>query len=239
MKTCVNIINNLYDYLTLLKHLESIALRNERIANSDFQMVHAVSIEYNTITLSLHTKNQTDRYDTLYFKALFHMQKDLGTCKEIYCVNTAVENELNAHISNAVPDAAMPWDDNKQDNYSKEIIDYLRIADRIANAGHLCSAGDDYSPGFFSKIIASDTALILKQINRHNSRSIDHKQDYHMRELEIIIPTNGNFDKRRHGSYYIGNMIVDFSDQSSPKNKTCGDRILKKIAEEKAAFDSR
>ena len=133
----------------------------------------------------------------------------------------------------------LPWSTNQRDNYSKEIIDYLIMADSIAGQSYLCSSGDDYYPGCFSTIEIGEDSILLQQTNHHNARSIDHKQNYTMRKLEITIPLKSPYHDR-DCDHKIGKMLINFSDRSSKQNKTCGDKILKMIEEEtqKFKFDS-
>jgi hypothetical protein len=114
----------------------------------------------------------------------------------------------------------------------------LTIADEIAKQAHHFSAGDDYRPGYYSEIALNDNGIVLKQINHWNARSIDHKKDYTLRNLEFYISLTEDKPKLSFQQEYIGKMIVLFSDRSSENKKRCADRILKKINEERLRFDS-
>jgi hypothetical protein len=115
---------------------------------------------------------------------------------------------------------------------------YLTIAESIARCAYHCTSGDDYRPGYFSEIIVTRESITLQQINHMHARSLDHKNSYSLRDLEFFIPVGPSPEDKLPllSDDHIGTMHIMFSDRSSGSNRTCGDRILEKIAEEKAAF---
>ena len=238
MDTCADILNNLHDYVSLVKRIKSFLSEKEgHNSDNDSLMIYTVSQAYKTIKLSIHIKDHHDSNSTLCFQAVFHVIDNHGCCKEIYCVNKDAENDVHQLILNAVGLAGLPWNSGQKGNYGKEIFDYLNICDRIAEESYLCSSGDDYYPGYFSAIEIKEDFIFLQQINYHNARSIDHKQNYTMRKLEITIPVKShNYDK--DCDHKIGKMLINFSDLSSKQNKLCGDKMLQKIEEEKSRFES-
>jgi len=235
--TSVNIISNLSDYVMLLKKLTSLLLEiDKEDPDRDMAMVPTVSLEYGTIKMLLHTKSTEQN---LVLQTVFDLQHGLGILKDMYCLNPKASREISKLISESNVNAAIPWDTHgKQINLSSDVINYLEISDRIAQQAYLCASGDDYHPGYFSSTVIKDGAITLEQINRHNSRSIDHKRDYHMRDLKITIPLQPIHGESPFCDFRIGDMMIEFSDTSSEQNRTCGKRIVHKIEEEAAKFGS-
>lgn len=104
---------------------------------------------------------------------------------------------------------------------SEEIIKNLSLADSIAALAYNCTSGDDYRPGNFSKIILTENEIELQQINHMNAKSLDHKKDYSLRSLIFKIDRKNPKEK----------MSIEFRDNSSANNKSCGDAIQKAIDE--------
>jgi hypothetical protein len=132
-----------------------------------------------------------------------------------------------------------PWQEKPHNKiYLNEgISDYLTIADTIASQAVNCASGDDYRPGNFSRISVSDDSIILSQINYMNSRSIDHKNDYSLRKLEVLIPLTVMESNDSLYDYRIGDMLIEFSDRSSPNNRQCGKAIKEQIEKTKADLE--
>jgi hypothetical protein len=161
---------------------------------------------------------------------------------ECYCEDTQRAEVLQKHFE---PLAADPASVNGSDT-DRIMIDaddldkYLTIAESIASTTYLCSAGDDYWPGFFSEININAERIILQQVNHMNSRSIDHKKNYTLRDLQFEIPLLNRPVTQKSSigweEHHIGTMHIRFSDRSSQSNKTCGDRIREKIEEEMRRF---
>jgi hypothetical protein len=122
--------------------------------------------------------------------------------------------------------------------HTSEMNRYLAVAESIAGCTYLCAAGDDYRPGYFSEITVDNEGVTLRQINHMNAKSLDHRNDYSLRDLEFFIPFNEVTDQSRlkFGEETIGKMRVSFSDRSSDNNRKCGDRVEEKIAEERLQF---
>jgi hypothetical protein len=126
--------------------------------------------------------------------------------------------------------------------FSETLGTYLTIAESIARCAYLCAKGDDYRPGYFSEIAIDEQEIMLRQINHMNAKSLDHKKDYSLRDLEFFIPLEesaGLAPKRLMiGEEYIGKMRVRFDDRSSENNRGCGDLIRSQMTEEKGRFGS-
>lgn len=135
----------------------------------------------------------------------------------IHCDDKSTEADVNSKLlstnwpgfqKNSTP---LPW--------STDITQQLEAIDNIASLALNCTAGDDYHPGNFSKILLTSTSIELQQINYMKAKSLDHKNDYSLRSLVFRLPLSGN-----------GKLITEFNDRSSDNNRHCGDRI-------KAALD--
>src|SRR6187549_708174 len=126
MKTCANILNNLFEYTSLLKSIKSIAFNSENQKdNSDVILIDTVAIAYDTVKLELHRKEQRDN-NVLYFRCEFQIEDGHGHYQDSYCVNKEVENDLIALIHNTVLGSGFEWDDNNtKGNFSSEVVNYL------------------------------------------------------------------------------------------------------------------
>ncbi len=193
----------------------------------------SVSLSYSSIKLKLTGSDENS--STLYFQCVFQIQQQQIKLVNVYAEQKNKQEEfmifVNEHLSGLSFNT-----DKSEATYSPTVINYLAIADAIAKQSYLCSSGDDYHPGYYSEIIIEETQLVLKQINRHNSRSIDHKNDYHLRELEFYIPLQPTEVKLAFQEESIGEMKLRFFDHSSQNNKSCGDRIKEQIEIEKLRF---
>lgn len=193
----------------------------------------SVSLSYSTIKLKL--AGIEENSSALYFQCVFQIQQQQIKLVNVYAEQKDLQEDLTFLVNKHIP--ALSFNTDTIDvKYSPTVINYLAIADAIAKQGYLCSSGDDYHPGYYSEIIMEETQFILKQINRYNSRSIDHKNDYHLRELEFSIPLQPTEIKLGFQEESIGEMKLRFFDHSSPNNKTCGDRISEQIETEKQRF---
>jgi hypothetical protein len=135
-----------------------------------------------------------------------------------------------------------PHASSDSSSLSSEVNAYLTMAESIATPAYLCAAGDDYRPGYFSEISLDANGITLEQINHMNSRSLNHKTDYSLRNLEFFIPLDDSPEQNKRpgiDTEYIGKMRVDFSDRSSENNRKCGDKIMEKLEEERAKFSMR
>lgn len=234
----IDLLSGLQDFISLLAKI-----RDHQISRlGDSEVVQTVSLRYDTVTLKLdirENQNESNRSLSLYLECTFRINGQKATCMEVYCKSQDLEKELKGFILQHTPAEGYAWNTRtKASRYSQEVLRYLDIADEIAKKGYLCSAGDDYRPGYFSEIIVRDKSIVLRQVNHWNSRSIDHKNDYHMRDLEFLIPLHPTEEKKSsiHYNDQIGEMLIHFSDRSSKNNKHCGDAIQEEILGEKSGF---
>jgi hypothetical protein len=234
--TTIELLGGLQAYVALLATLRDL----ETQKNPGEQYSSTVSLSYNTLTLKLDVISesaQDRRSSLLYLQCTFRIAQQNVFFSEIYCQNNEREKELKDLIVHHTPAAGRAWNPVVQANiYKPEVVRYLAIADEIAKEGDSCSQGDNYSPGYFSEIIVADKEIELKQINHWNARSIDHKDDYHLRDLKFFIPLHSNEEKISRHDYAIGKMFIDLSNRSSRNNRHCGDKIREKIELEKLRY---
>jgi hypothetical protein len=228
------IISNLFEYTALFRTITSFVQGiNKQNGKPPLAITSRVSIEYNTITAAMDVNNGDN--SSLYLNAEFSIGNNDSSLQDVYCTDNDVCDDVRKLITTG--GQALRWDNSKQKiDCREEIVNYLQISDRIGEQCYACASGDNYHPGFFSSISMNDEVIILTQINRHNSRSIDHKRDYHMRDLKITIPLGAAYEESRLCDFRIGNMMIAFTDQSSEQNKKCGGKILQKIKQEKSEF---
>lgn len=164
---------------------------------------------------------------------------------EVVCKNQNYQQEIEKFAKEFIS--------NKNKNSTKNSIkndwlllcqkseENIRTADNIAKISNLCSAGDNYSPSFYSKILITENGMALFQDNFYNAKSMN-KSNYTIRKLLFLIPfprKDNVILKNEYGFEYEDNykykdMSIYFSDTSSPSNKECGIKIkntIKKLFE--------
>ncbi len=123
---------------------------------------------------------------------------------------------------------------------SEKVKNKLAIADKIAQTGHYCTSGDDYSPGFYNRILITEAGIELSQENRWNATSLD-RENYCLRKLLFFIPFGVlkeedilTFRKNADGEATdkVDDLLIFFEDHSSPNYKECGQKIFAAIKEE-------
>jgi hypothetical protein len=236
--SAIELLNGLQEYLSLLAAIRDNGIKNLQTSGyPPMEFRNTVSLSYSFIKIRLDHADQGRRASTLYLECTFQVEGAKVSITEIYCSDKTREQPIRDLIQLRSP---FTWSsDPKHNTYNEETLGYLAIADEIAEQGYLCTSGDNYFPGFFSEITIEDSGITLKQINRMNSKSLDHRNDYSMRDLEFFIPLNLNggnpFEAesriRTGNDYSIGKMLVNFSDRSSENKKACGNRIREKILE--------
>jgi len=235
----VTLVSGLYEYFLLLNEIEeAVITRYKEKGEPTTRFLKTVSLQYNRIAIQLNTKEEgvSRQLAPEYFRSTFEVMDQSVSMTNLYCEREEAENQMREYVLQHAP-TSFPTKTNADTNFlSDETQGYLTIADEIAKQAYLCSSGDDYRPGYFSEIIIEDTQIILKQINHWNSRSIDHKKDYHLRNLEFYIPLTDDELKPSFKDEHLGRMLIQFSDRSSQNNKRCGDWIREKMNEEQLKF---
>lgn len=174
--------------------------------------------------------------DQLYCKITYVLENSTAVFKDLYCADASRRQQLENFAKNELAIHQPIWSSRPNTNsVDDRVIKYLSAADKIAENAINCSSGDNYQPGAFSKIQLNDNCIILQQTNHMNAKSLDHKNDYSLRDLQFTIPLNGSkLITAQYDDQFIGDMAVNFSDRSSQNNKRCGDAIQNAIDHEKS-----
>jgi hypothetical protein len=227
--TTIELLGGLKPYTALLATLCDFVKQR----NPGQQYNGTVSLSYDTITVKLARllALENDRRSfSGELQCSFEIREQIVFCSGLYCQIKDDQNEIEDLIRLHTPATGRPWNPVAQDVvYSPAVSAYLAIADSIAGEGYMCSSGDHYRPGYFSELVISDNEIELKQINHWNARSLNHKNDYHLRDLVLVIPLTPGQERSAGHDYTIGEMTVNFSDRSSVNNRQCGDKIQDRI----------
>jgi hypothetical protein len=169
-------------------------------------LTFSIASQYSFITIDISKSKEK------YAHLKFEIDERSAKLNDLYCEDRSMEEGIRKKV------AALQWpvlklQGQKELPYSDEIKQELATADKIAALGVNCTMGDNYRPGNFSKILLTEAAIELSQINYMNAKSLAHKNDYSLRSLVFTIPFNG------------GKTTFEFSDRSSENNRRCGDRI--------------
>jgi hypothetical protein len=235
----IDILQNLKPfsiYLDELKKEEFLSLQEEKEFD---HLEKSISSEYNFITLELYCitrvsdSNRKKFEQRLLCKLRFEIVNDKILFKELYHEDPLRKAALALAIPANKKITEISWQTKVEDkSFYNEKLKYLTAADEIASLAMNCTRGDDYRPGFYSEVEVNEEYIKLSQTNHMNAKSLDHKKDYSLRKLEFKIPlTDQESPKSLFNSYHIGAMQIYFSDNSSENNKSCGDKIEKKIEE--------
>ncbi len=209
------IISKLIEYQ--LKLLNVLNLNESRELTID------LTSEYSYITIDIMKSAEQ------FARIQFTLDDEAGEPSNIYC-----QENTNAEwiLKKIKPESWPGWNSPSIDNlhYSNEVMQSLQTADSIAALATNCASGDNYRPGNFSKISFNSQRIELRQINHMNAKSLAHKQNYSLRNLVFTIPfEEDKVKKKRFETYQVGNMIIEFSDNSSQNNKPCGQRIIEAL----------
>ncbi len=211
------------------------------------KITNEVESSYSFIILELRmlSKNKTDPeklIDEFFCEIKFEIDHNdkINYKESLYCEDKSRTAEMEKLIKEKLSANKLVWNSAAKNDFyiNKEITESLNIADEIAQQAYNCASGDDYRPGFFSKISIQEDGLHLEQINYMNSRSTAHKDDYSLRRLEFLLPFTPQEKKPRY-DYQIGSLLISFSDSSSKNNKSCGEAIEAKIEELVIKYDKK
>ena len=233
---CLVIVNELYRYFSLLVDIERLEQKYVNTTKPVSNFHKSVSLQHDIITLTMKYNDEENLYSE-YFRATFKVVATTTTLLELHYIPDERKNEILDYLQKNSPKSFNSEMLPNSETVNEEVMQYLNVADEIAKQAYGCSQGDDYMPGYFSEVIVDDSGVILRQINRWNSRSTLHKNDYHLRDLEFHIPNAGAENKLKYGADKIGRMTILFSDSSSMNNKVCGERIYNEIQLQKIQFE--
>jgi len=238
----IDLLNALQEVRTLLTTIELMEMKHHAQSGDPADAFHKmITLSYSVLKLKLFIDKKLPKQEghspALYLQVTFEINENELVHTGLYCEKRDREPEIAQFIQQSKPPAGFLWSTEKRDVfYSDSVIRYLTLADTIAMQAQQCSSGDDYRPGYYSEIVWEDERIHLKQINHWNARSIDHRDDYFMRDLEFDIPLQPVATRSLLLNDTIGDMQIYFSDRSSDKNKGCGDKIQEQIRSAKMKF---
>jgi len=244
MMSATDMLHALAPFQQLLQEIQANEQTYLQNSGSNQHLQKNIRLAYSFVTLTLLKEEE------LYAKITFELKQDQVVQNEVYVVNGSRKALLEKLIQKNIFLRNFSWSAAATNKYKNEtvITRCLAIADTIADRAVNCSHGDEYRPGRYSSLLVTDEKIVLSQINRMNAKSLDHKNDYSLRDLEFTIPwsvssptiiknksllTAVGVPTNRHT---IGPMLISFSDHSSANNRACGDAILEQIEQEKAAY---
>lgn len=233
----IEILYNLSPYQSLLEEI----YQRENKEDLNFVWNKSLKSQYSFITLELRVmpRDEPDGYGELVIQATFEIGNKNVVLNEIYCEDESKRKALEQLIKSnkEVHDAHWHREPNNTWYHDEKVTAYINMADEIAGEAYNCNSGDDYRPGYFSEIEIKNSMIVLSQVNLHNARSSDHKEDYHMRKLYFYIPLEKEAVKTTFDmNYELGEMQIAFSDHSSPNNRACGQKIVEQILQQKASL---
>lgn len=222
------ILYNLAPFKQLLSPMEGIATKEYQK-----ELTQELYQSYTFIEMRLYeAPDSGTSYQQLYAFCRFKIEQTGNiVLEEVYCGNKKTQAEIEHFIKLHMRQHKFTWSKEtpaaQGDMYYGAQLEYLLVADQIAKEGYLCD--HSYSPGYYSEVLVKETCIELFQVNRHHSRSSDHKDDYYLRDVKFSIPLDYWIPEDRHYDYVLQNLFIDFRDSSSPQNKECGNRIKAKI----------
>lgn len=242
----IDILHNLNVCQDLLKELHQQELPHLQKKENFVKLTKVVSQGYESIRIELimisnENGSASEVIESLYCRIDFKINDSEMVFSSLYCADKLRQEDVKKTIESHKVKNACKWNAQPEDSflYSGSVTEYLAIADAIAKRAHYCVKGDDYRPGYFSEIIITDEDIILSQVNHMNAKSLDHKNDYSLRKLEFTIPLILKERNVSRYDYRIGDMLIEFSDSSSPNNKSCGEAIKEQIEKEKFAYEKK
>lgn len=197
--------------------------------------VHYVSLleqSYDFITLILQ-----DSSGQLFLEIKYQLKsQNMLVQTNFYCADEELRKKVLAKAKKM--EGKFDWNNPAKTtfNLSSDQILYLQIADRIASKGNDISA----RPSDYGRLLLSSKWIKLTQSNHWNSKSLDHKDSYYMRDLSILIPLEKVAESDPNpisiDLYQIGAMQVHFVDGSAKSSRGTGDEILAQIKKEMEDF---
>lgn len=220
--TSRNLLDNLAPHWVFLEDL-----REELFASTKMEYVAVLEQAYSFIQLELR-----DEDGQLFLQIKYQMRSENSlSLYSFYCDNKNMATQLEDQAKKQLENFEWKVPSKSKFQLSNNQIQYLEIADRIA------TFGDDIStnPSFYTKLLLTANVIQLEQINRRNSRSIDHKNSYFLRDLYFVIPLkDANEGKKasKIGAHFIGDLEIRFQDSSAKSQRATGDKIMLQIKEE-------
>jgi len=238
----IDLLSALQEVRTVLATIEIMEMKHHAQSGNPADAFHKmITLSYNVLKLKLFIDKKLPKQEAhspaLYLQVTFEIDKNKLEHTGLYCEERDREPEIAQFIQQSKPSGGFLWNTERHDVFfSDSVIQYLTLADTIAMQAQNCSSGDDYQPGYYSEVVLEDERIHLKQINHWNARSIDHRNDYFMRNLEFDIPLQPVATRSSLFEETIGDMKIYFSDRSSGNNKGCGQKIEEQIRLAKIKF---
>ncbi|AYB29712.1 hypothetical protein [Chryseolinea soli] len=238
----IDLLSALQEVRTLLTTIELMEMKHHAQSGDPADAFHKmITLSYDVLKLKLFIDKKLPKQEghspALYLQVTFEISGNKLEHTGLYCEKRDREPEIIQFIQHTKPPGGFLWGTEKRDVfYTDRVMQYLALADTIALQAQHCSAGDDYRPGYYSEIVLEDERIHLKQINHWNARSIDHRDDYFMRNLEFDIPLQPVATQSSQLYDTLGDMQIYFSDRSSDNNKSCGHKIQEQIQNAKMKF---
>lgn len=237
-----DILANLLPYQSLLKRLRTHEDAHLRANPTYATSTTRIRNQYDFITLWLSYVSEEDGPHRPivhpYCEIRFKINGTKPEVERVHCEDNERTAAFEALVKAHVTAPRNAWNPALETAlyHSQAVTKYLTIADAIAGPARNAVHGDDYRPGNFSEIAIDDEFIVLSQINRMNSRSLAHKNDYAMRDLVFTIPLGDSRLTSSLGDSLIGEMRVAFSDHSSDNNRACGNGIAERITQAQQSF---
>ena len=190
----IDLLKNLYAYEVLLDDLRKFEAK--AVGEDITKLVKTITLSYSRITAELIDTREDYPYVGIEFD--YDIKNTSWNFLSVHCRQKAREQEIQKFIVDYKASKS------NESTYSSETSQYLTAADAIAKTTVNCSSGDNYYPGYFSKIILEESKIVLEQINRHNARSSDHRDDYFLRDLVFTIPLTSVDPERNHFDEQLG-----------------------------------
>lgn len=220
--TSRNLLNNLVPYWEFLE-----GLRTDLSESTDIAYTSVLQQAYSFIQLELR-----DEEGQLFLQLKYQIQSDSTLALySFYCDNKNIAAQLETQAKKLL--THFEWHTPSKNNFklTDKQIQYLEIADRIAAVGNDIFA----DPSFYNLFILKADLIKLEQINRRNSRSIDHKESYFLRDLYFLIPLKDKKDSQKTAKInhsFIGDLEIYFGDSSAKSQRGTGDKIQLQLEEE-------
>lgn len=250
--TSRNLLNNLVPHWAFLEQLredlyESTGTKYTAVLEQSYNFIQ-LELRDNEEQLFLQIRYQIKSGNKLTLYSFYCDKEDIAVELEVQAKRLLANFEWNTSLSHSSHPSKLRWTfttsklevHNKQveDSTTKnefkltdEQITYLEIADRIA------AVGDDIFtyPSFYNTFTLTADFIKLAQINDRNSRSIDHKDSYFMRDLYFTISLKQEAKKQnapKVDCYFIGAMEVLLQDSSAKFQRETGNKIMLQLKEE-------
>lgn len=226
--TTLEILRILQPYQAYLIQLQKVEMDRQ----PEYEWSYSISLNYQMVHLKILRNTDTDPYKQLYTQIRFKIENEIISFESFFC-EEPIGNETIINViklDSNLHGLAFKINPDCLHTFSDEVIESLSIADRISQHAVNRNTGDSYWPGNYSIIDILPTCIMLTQVNHMNSRSLNHKNDYSLRNLLFRIPLEQNVKiEATFGDVTIGNMLVNFSDRSSANNLSVGDDIMEAI----------